>query len=63
MSLAQVTKLVTAELALLAPELAFFFDHSSWDLVIRIHKDLRTGNQDDSIQFSPFQIRIELCTS
>lgn len=34
--------------------------HSAWDLIIRIYKDLRTRNQDDSIQFSPFQIRVEL---
>ena len=44
-------ELVTAELVSLTPELAFFFVHSAWDLVIRIHNDLRTGNQNDSIQF------------
>lgn len=47
----QVMELVTAELVSLTPALAFFFVHSAWDLVIRIHNDLRTGNQNDSIQF------------
>lgn len=46
----QVTELVTAELVSLTPELAFFFVHAAWDLVIRIHNDLRSGNQNDSIQ-------------
>ena len=46
----QVTELVTAELVSLTPELAFFFVHSAWDLVIRTHNDLRAGNQNDSIQ-------------
>ena len=46
----QVTELVTAELVSLTPELAFFFVYAAWDLVIRIHNDLRTGDQNDSIQ-------------
>lgn len=40
----------------------FFPTLSAQDLTIRIHKDLRTGNQEDNIQFSPFQTYNKPCT-
>lgn len=56
-------ELVNSRVGLSDSRVCFLFHIlSAWYLVIRIPKDLRTGNQDGSIQFSPFQICNKPCT-
>lgn len=57
MRFAPSLELVNSRVDLSDSRVCFLFHIlSAWYLMIRIPKDLRTGNQDGNIQFSPFQI-------